>query len=120
MANGSYGSWQADYRRKLALRRQIGFALLGQIPPRPWKNARAIFTRFSSSQPDDDGLIHGFKAVRDALKHYGVIVDDHPRCLVSHYRWVKARKGEGKIRIEVEAQLAPSAELAAECRPSDI
>ena len=106
MANGSHGSWRADYARKMRLRKMIGLALYGKIPAEPWERAIAVFTRFSATQPDDDGLVHGFKAIRDALKHFEVIVDDHPRCLTAVYRWEKAPKGKGKIRIEVRMGIA--------------
>lgn len=101
MANGGHGSWHADHAQKKAIKRAMGTALLGKLPAKPWPQARAVFTRYSSVEPDDDGLVHGFKAVRDSLKLYGVILDDHPRCLTSTYRWERVPPKRGKIRVEV-------------------
>jgi hypothetical protein len=84
MANGGHGHWRADYAHKQMWRKM------------------ATFTRCSSSEPDDDGLVHGFKATRDALKHFGVIVDDRPSCLKSEYKWERAKRGAGKIKVSVE------------------
>lgn len=105
MANGGHGSWRADYAEKLKMRKAVGRALWGQIPAAPWTHANAVFTRLSARQPDDDGLVHGFKAARDALKFYRVIIDDHPRCLSSTYLWEQAPPRKGMIRILVRPGL---------------
>jgi hypothetical protein len=102
MANGGHGHWRADYAHKQMWRKMVGIALYGQVPKVPFEKAKATFTRCSSSEPDDDGLVHGFKATRDALKHFGVIVDDRPSCLKSEYKWERAKRGAGKIKVSVE------------------
>jgi Holliday junction resolvase RusA-like endonuclease len=102
MANGSYGSWQADYHRKLRWRRLVGKCIQGMTPKEPLARARGVFTRFSSVEPDDDGLVHGFKPIRDALTFYGVILDDKRKVLEAEYRWEKASPGKGRIKVEVE------------------
>ena len=102
MSNGGHGNWRADHGRKMMWRKWVGMALMGQVPKIPFAQAKATFVRCSSVQPDDDGLTHGFKAVRDSLKFFGVIVDDKPSCLKSVYIWERAKPGAGRIRVTVE------------------
>lgn len=103
MANGSHGNWRADHGAKMAWRKKVGLALMLKHKPNPpLKLAKATFTRFSSVEPDDDGLTHGFKPIRDALKFYGIIEDDKRKNLVAEYRWEKAAPKQGKIKVKVE------------------
>lgn len=72
-------------------------------PPSPLKSARLTLTRYSSSQPDEDGLEGSFKNVIDGLKEAQVIFDDAPKYIgKANCRWEKASPGKGKIRIQVE------------------
>jgi Holliday junction resolvase RusA-like endonuclease len=106
MANGGHGHWRADHAAKMAWRERVGLVLLSmkaRMPVAPLKLARVTFTRFSSVEPDDDGLTHGFKPIRDALKFYGIIEDDKRKNLVAEYRWEKAKPKQGKVRIKVES-----------------
>jgi hypothetical protein len=102
MANGSHGNWRAEAGRKAKLKEMVGEVLLGQIPKTPFPKAFATFTRCSSCQPDYDGLVHGFKTVRDALKKFGVITDDHPDVFDAKYLWEKAKPKCGGIKVSCE------------------
>ena len=90
---------------KLAMGRQSRVGL-------PFARARAVFTRQSSREPDSDNLVASFKLVRDLLQveamrrnpyGLGIIQSDAPGWLEAEYRWEKAARGKGGIRIEVEA-----------------
>jgi hypothetical protein len=61
-----------------------------------------LLTRLSSTEPDFDGLVSGFKVILDSLIKCGVLEDDNPK-VIGHptYAWEKCKKGEGRIRIEV-------------------
>jgi Holliday junction resolvase RusA-like endonuclease len=102
MANGGHFSWQRDYRVKKQWQKLVGQAIRFQTPSKPMARVRATFTRFSSMTPDFDGLVHGFKPIVDALKHFGVIIDDKISNLDAAYKWEKASPGKGMIRVELE------------------
>lgn len=101
MANGSYGHWKKQWQIKKAWKRRIGQMLLDLVPSMPYKKVRVILTRHSSSEPDFDGLVHGFKPIVDALVEYGIVVDDSGKHMEREYRWEKAVAKQGKIRVEV-------------------
>jgi hypothetical protein len=59
-------------------------------------------TRFSSKEPDFDGMVGSWKYVIDALVEASVIVDDKPSIIGSPiFLWEKAKQKEGKIRIRI-------------------
>lgn len=101
MSNGSHGSWMQEHRRRKKWHRMVGQWLMGRTPPRPIQRARVVFTRCSSVEPDYDGLVHGFKPIRDALVKWGVLEDDRPRNLEGVYLWEKALRKQGKVRVEI-------------------
>lgn len=101
MANGNKGGWQKKHRIAKAWKTRLGYMLMGKTPKVPWLHIRVVFTRFSSVEPDDDGLAHGFKPIRDALVEYGLVADDSRKHLASEYRWEKAPAKYGKIRVEI-------------------
>lgn len=68
--------------------------------------ARLTLTRYSARCPDADNLAVSFKPVVDALVHWKVLADDNPDIIgTPEYRWEKAPRGEGRIRVVVEARL---------------
>lgn len=77
----------------------------GLMPKSPFNKATLTLTRFSSSEPDFDGLVSSFKWIVDALIKCGVIVNDKPSVIGQpKYEWIKAPRGQGKIRVRVEAK----------------
>ena len=101
MANGSHGSWQRTWAIKKAWKQRVGYLLMDKAPQYPYKKIKVRFTRYSSVEPDYDGLVHGFKAVKDALVEYGFAQNDKISNMESEYRWIKAKAKEGKITIEI-------------------
>ena len=91
----------------------VGAAVAGKKPPKPLDRARLTFIRYSSTEPDFDGLVSSFKCVCDGLIKAGVIVDDKPSNIGrSVYDWQKAPPKHGKIFVGVE-ELPP----APKCEP---
>lgn len=73
-----------------------------KLPPEPLKKAHLKLTRFSSREPDWDGLVSGFKHVIDGLKSSGIILDDKMSVIGKpDYFWTKTSPKEGRIEIEV-------------------
>lgn len=73
------------------------------VPPMPLDRAKVTFIRHSSRCPDYDGLVHSFKPVMDALKKSLIIKDDSMAHVgIPEYKWVLAKKKEGKITVIVE------------------
>jgi len=84
----------------------ISKARLNKLPETPLVKAKLILTRHSSSEPDYDGLVGSFKNCIDALVEIGILQNDKMSNIgIPEYKWEKAKPGDGKIRIEVEADL---------------
>ncbi len=73
-------------------------------PPQPLTSAVLCLTRVSSSEPDHDGLVSGFKHVIDGLVECGVIATDKPSCIGQpRFFWEKGSRGHGYIKVKVES-----------------
>jgi Holliday junction resolvase RusA-like endonuclease len=103
MANIESGKSHWRHQHREAKRWKEAVAELAQPrPPKPLKRYRLRLIRFSSVEPDYDGLVKGFKHPVDGLKAAGIIADDKLsnsgawRC-----HWKKAKQKEGKILIVV-------------------
>lgn len=75
----------------------------GKKPPQPLPRARLTLTRFSSVEPDSDGLVSSFKHVIDGLVECGVLVNDRFSNIgMPDYRWSKVKPKQGAIHVVVE------------------
>lgn len=87
--------------KKLILAQLIAF-----IPPKFKKKAAKAsltLTRYSSRQPDFDGLCGSFKPLIDGLVRLGVLEDDSPKIIgYPTYQWEKSKRGQGRIKVRVE------------------
>lgn len=73
-------------------------------PSKPLKTALLTMTRFSSAEPDFDGLVGSFKSIVDALVKLDVLENDKPSNIGSPtYLWEKTKQGAGKIKVKVES-----------------
>lgn len=71
-------------------------------PANPFKQAKLTLTRYSTKDPDYDGLVGSFKYVIDGLVNAGVIIDDKFSVIgMSEYKWVKCKKEEQRIEVTV-------------------
>ncbi len=95
--------WRARSSHAQKWTKLVMFIVVRKVPKKPLEKAKLILTRYSSREPDYDGLTGSFKAVVDALKKTGIIADDTLTVIgKSEYRWEKVSPREGKIRIRVE------------------
>lgn len=84
-------------------RSAVAFMAMPRRPKKPLKKAKIIFTRHSATCPDFDNLAISFKSCMDGLRDAGVIVDDKMTNVgAPDYVWEKARRGEGRITIQVD------------------
>lgn len=64
-------------------------------------------TRYSTREPDFDGLVSGFKHVLDGLVEVGVLLNDKPSVIGQPtYSWEYARPKAGKIKVRIERKAA--------------
>jgi Holliday junction resolvase RusA-like endonuclease len=101
MANGGHGNWKADHFRKKKIMQAVSDQLWGKLPKKPLKSASGAFVRYSSKEPDYDGLVHGFKPVIDALVKLGVLENDTSEILEREYSWVKESPRKGRVEVHI-------------------
>jgi hypothetical protein len=79
-------------------------ASIGRFLPRvPLKKAKLTLWRLSASPIDPDNLANSFKSTVDSLVECGVLEDDKMNNIgMPDYRWEKAERQKGYIRIRVE------------------
>lgn len=113
--------WRGKANHALVWKRLVEqqVILKGGFPPAPIKKAKVTMTRFSSTQPDEDGLYGSFKPVLDALTNYPakkpskkypfgmpaqprVLVDDSPAHIELQCLWGKAKRRFGKVHVLIE------------------
>lgn len=76
----------------------------GLKPSKPLDRYRLVLTRFSSSEPDYDGLVLSFKGIVDGLVMCKVLENDRlSNSGIWDVRWVKSKPKEGRVRVEVYA-----------------
>jgi hypothetical protein len=108
--------WAKRHRHDRQWREAVGWAAKDWRLPAPFDFAHVVFTRFSSSEPDHDNLVASCKPLVDGLVDAGVLVDDSPRHVTCSYRWERAKRGEGHVRIAVWSELrVERAQVAALC-----
>lgn len=78
-------------------------AAAGKLKPKkPLKTATLTLTRFSSCEPDFDGLVSSFKHVIDGLVVCGVLENDKFSNIGrSGYFWIKSSPKKGFIEVSV-------------------
>jgi hypothetical protein len=88
----------------------VRLATMGQRPAVPLEKAHVTIERQSAGpEPDFENLAQGGKFILDALtaRHkdgIGIIADDNPTCIGQPlYKWVKGKRGAGRVRVVVEA-----------------
>jgi Holliday junction resolvase RusA-like endonuclease len=82
----------------------VGFVSSSKRPKECLRKCSLELVRFSTRSPDFDGLVSSFKHVLDGLTKAQIICGDKiENTGVPNYRWEKAKKGEGKIKVRVES-----------------
>jgi hypothetical protein len=83
---------------------EVCVAVGSRKPVEPLPKARLMLTRYSSAEPDFDGLVSSFKHVIDGLIHAQILASDKPSVIGSPtYAWQKCPPRAGKITVIVEA-----------------
>lgn len=68
-------------------------------------SAALTLKRYSTREPDFDGLVSGFKSVIDGLVEAGVLLNDKQSVIGQpKYLWEYAGPKQGKIFVKVEAK----------------
>lgn len=101
--------WRYAHQESQKWKSLVAVATAGKRPKEPLKRFRLSMTRYSSVEPDYDGLVRGFKHVVDGLKACGIIEDDKlsNSCGAWQCYWTKCKPKEGKIHIFVVEHLDP-------------
>lgn len=108
-SNGSHGHWRGRYAEAKKWKANVANAVAFEQKraARQFKTltqARLCLTRFSSVEPDFDGLVISFKNVVDGLVEAGVISGDKVSIIGQPtYLWAKCAPRQGKISVKVEA-----------------
>ncbi len=105
MANIASGKshWRHAHAQSVKWKQAVAVSVGKRRPIAPLKKATLTLTRHSSSAPDYDGLVRGFKYVVDGLRECGVLADDKMantgpwNCF-----WILAPQRQGKISVRVE------------------
>lgn len=105
-------NWRARQAEAKRWYKRVAAVCYGATPPEPLKRARVTYERHSASQPDFGNTVASMKHVEDGLVRCGILEDDKPDNYeggAPAYRWVKAKRGEGFVRVRiVETDLGPS------------
>lgn len=91
--------WAVKAKHNAAWKKNVGLRILVNKPSIPFKQANMVCIRYSSTEPDFDGLVMSFKPVIDAFVSYGFLRDDKPSNLNVTYRWEKCAPKRGCIRV---------------------
>lgn len=111
--SGGRKHWTVKAAEARRWKQLVWYSCIGKTPRSPLTKAVVTLTRFSSSEPDFDGLCSSFKHVLDGLVECGVLVNDKMSTIGQpHYKWQKTGRNMGKVSVEVKDD--PSARQAAE------
>lgn len=100
---GQSRNWRAVHASKVEWKKKVVAYCIGKRPRAPLKKAKLALTRFSAVRPDSDGLVGGFKPVIDGLVDARVLENDRFENIgFPTFLWEMAKRGEGRIRIQVE------------------
>ncbi len=104
--SGGRAHWSVKASEAKLWRRRVVAEALDLRPPSPLHKAKLTLTRYSSAEPDFDGLVSSFKHVVDGLIDAGIIESDKPSVIGQpNYKWEKVKPRMGKISVTVEGEL---------------
>jgi hypothetical protein len=110
-AHRSSGHWDR-YRDDSVWKSAVGALVGAKRPKLPVPRCRLHLTRFSSVEPDYDGLVSSFKSVVDGLREAGVILNDrYSNTGPWDCRWAKCPPKQGHIHVVVEQVAQPEETL---------
>ena len=96
--------WRVRSKHALTWQALVRAAIGHMRPKTPLSKAKLTLTRYSSMEPDADGLRGSFKHVVDSLVKLGVIEDDKTSVIGEpKVTWEKAPPKKGRISVTVES-----------------
>jgi len=106
-AAAAKGHWRTRHRETKRWHERVRAIVMGDhyLPEAPLKRARVLYERHSAHRCDPANLPASFKAIEDGLVRCGVLEDDKAENYeggAPTWRWVKAKRGEGFVRVRVE------------------
>lgn len=101
--SGGRAHWSVKAKEAKKWRYAVYLITIGKTPDEPLKKANITFTRFSSFEPDYDGLVSSFKHVMDGLVDAGIIESDKPS-VVGQPVYIHQRTKPKGGYIEVQVQ----------------
>lgn len=101
---GGRAHWAVKVKEARKWQSMVASACFNKQPEAPLTKAKISMTRYSSVEPDFDGLCSGFKHVLDGLVHAGIIVSDKMSVIGKpNYDWKQAPPKRGYIQVDVES-----------------
>lgn len=103
--NNNASSWRARAAEARVWKRRVvdAVVLKRAAPAAPLAKAKLILRRYSSVEPDSDGLVSSFKHVIDGLIEAKVLKNDKRENIgMPAYDWRYAPRNNGFIEIMVE------------------
>lgn len=105
ITNGNQGNWRAKHfgKKEWQIKTANMSRIIG-IPYVPLTKALVTLIRYSSVEPDYEGLVASFKPILDGLVRGGVIIDDRMSVIGKPtYDWEEAPPRMGRIKVLVES-----------------
>jgi hypothetical protein len=101
---GNRAHWAVKVKEARKWHDEVRRACFNKLPEEPLKKAKITMVRFSSVEPDYDGLASGFKHVLDGLVRAGVLISDKMSVTGKpNYSWDEAPPKRGYIQVDVES-----------------
>jgi len=97
--------WRYRQAEALTCKKFVALYAKRLAPKKPFFKASLTLIRYSSKEPDFDGLVSSFKHIIDGLIDIGVIENDKQQNIGQPiYQWAKVSPGKGKIFVRVEGE----------------
>lgn len=104
-SQNEYNAWH--WRKRHQWTKGVETVLRSQLNATGWSKPQepvtmlVVVTRYSAGTLDEGNLVGGAKGLIDALVRLGVLYDDAPRWCTAVYKQEPARRGLGRVRVEV-------------------
>lgn len=94
--------WTKKKKHNDLWKKNVALAVGLNKPEKPLEKAKLTLTRYSSREPDFDGLVSSWKSLIDSLVICGVLKDDTQKVIgQSEFLWEKTSPKNGRVRIKI-------------------
>lgn len=98
-----HAGWRVSIGNTNTWKRKVWKACWHLAPAKPLEKAKLTLIRCSSTRPDSDGLVSGFKPCIDGLVEAKILINDSFEVIgMPTYDWQQAKRNGGRIIIKVE------------------